>query len=155
MTLDPEYSAFVQSGVAIDVAGRDAHNVPVVARALACRVSADRQRVTVFLSGTSSTRFLNAVESTGAVAAVFCHASTVRSVQLKGSDAALVPSCAEDRGLIQAATEGFVADVVALGLPESLARLEVSHDVADLVALAFTIDAAFVQTPGPKAGTRI
>jgi hypothetical protein len=155
MTLDPEYSAFAQSGVAIDVAGRDAHNVPVVARAIGCRVSTDRQRITVFVPRTSSTRFLDAVASTGAVAAVFCHPSTVRSIQLKGSDATLVPASDEDRGPIRATIEGFVADVGALGLPESVARLEVSCDFADLVGVAFTIDAAFVQTPGANAGTRI
>ena len=155
MTLDPEYTAFVESGVAIDVAGRDAHNVPVVARAVGCRVSTDRQRVTVFVPRTSSSRFLGAVAATGAVAAVFCHPSTVRSIQLKGSDATLVSADEDDCRRIRAAAESLVSDVVALGLPESVARREVGHDLGDLVGVSFSIAAAFVQTPGPAAGAKI
>jgi hypothetical protein len=153
--LDDESSAVVQSGVAIEVAGRDAHRVPVVARALACRLSPDRQEVTLFVPRTRSARLLNAVSSTRAVAAVFCHASTLRSIQLKGSDARLTPCGDEDRSFVHATTEAFVADVVGIGMSEAVVRLEVSHDFVDLVGIAFTVEAAFVQTPGPKAGERI
>jgi hypothetical protein len=155
MTLDADNSAFAQSGVAIDVAGRDAQNVPIVARAVGCRVSPDRRRVTLLVPKASGTRLLDAVRSTHAVAAVFCHPRTARSVQLKGSDAVVVPVSDDDRGSVQAGIERFVADVVALGRLEAVARASVSHDITDLAGVVFTIDAAFIQTPGPTAGTKI
>lgn len=155
MTLDADCCAFVQSGVGIDVAGRDIHNVPVVARAVGCRVSDDRKRVTLVVPRRFGARFLKAAETTGAVAAVFCHPSTLRSLQIKGTDAAIGPVIEADRAQVRVAVEAYVADVVALGYPESLARLEVGYEPDDLMGVTFTIAAAFIQTPGPTAGARL
>lgn len=155
MTLDTEHCAFVESGVGIDVAGRDIHNVPVVARAVGCRVSPTRDRVTLMVPGAFGGRFLKAVETTRAVAAVFCHPSTLRSLQIKGADATIIPVGDADRAQVHQAIDACVADVVALGYPESLARLEMVYESSDLVGVTFAIAAAFIQTPGPTAGARI
>jgi hypothetical protein len=155
MTLDADHSAFIQSGVAIDVAGRDSHNVPVVARAVACRVSAERQHVTLFVPRAFGARCLNAIAATGAVAAVFCHPRTLRAIQLKGVDASIVPVTDDDLSHVRAATMAFVADVVSLGHSEPVALTDVSYAPADLVGVTFSPHAAFVQTPGPSAGARI
>jgi hypothetical protein len=155
MRLDPDHCAFVQSGVSIDVAGRDAHNVPAIGRALGCRVSPDRGRVTVFVSRRRSGRLLNAVASTRAVGVIFCYAGTHRALQLKGSDAEVVAVTADDLAQCRAATAAFVSNIVALGYTEERARAEVNAPEHDLVGVSFQVESAFVQTPGPAAGARI
>jgi hypothetical protein len=155
MFLDPDQCAFVQSGVSIDVAGRDAHNVPAIARAIGCRVSPDRGRITVFVNRHRSGRLLNAVASTRAVGVIFCYAGTHRALQLKGSDAAVVPVVPDDLTQCRAATAAFVANIVSLGYTEERAHAEVNAPEPDLVGVSFSVDSAFVQTPGPSAGSRI
>ena len=51
--LDEEGAAFVQGGVSIVAASRDAALVPSIGRVVGCRVAADRRRVTVFVAASS------------------------------------------------------------------------------------------------------
>ncbi len=155
MTLDSEQRAFLHTGVAIEVASHDAHKVPVVARAIACRVSPDGRRLTLFVSRTLGARCLNAIGACGAVAAVFCHPSTLRTIQLKGHEAALEPVLDDDLTHVKAMVAAFVAEVRAIGHSEALALLDVAYTPGDLVAVTFAPDAGFVQTPGPAAGARL
>jgi hypothetical protein len=155
MTLDSDHIAFMQSGVVIDVAGRDGRNVPTVARAVGCRVSADAQRATLFMPRAPAARLLASVAENGAIAAVFCLASTLRTMQVKGSDATAVPVSDDDVASVRAAVAAFVADVVSLGFSEAQGLADASYNPADLAGVAFTVAAAFVQTPGPAAGARI
>jgi hypothetical protein len=155
MTLDSEQRAFLHTGVAIEVASHDANMVPVVARAVAARVSADGTRVTLFVSRTLGARCLNAIGACRAVAAVFCHPSTLRTIQLKGGDAALEPVSGDDVTHVKAMVSAFVAEVRAIGHSEALALLDVAYAPGDLVGVTFAPEAAFVQTPGPAAGARL
>ena len=153
--LDAPHAEFIQSGLAIDVASFEAGYVPVVARAVACRVAPDRATATVFLAATHNRRFLDAVAASGAIAAVFCHPATLETLQLKGSDAVVRPGAAADDAVVAAAVDAFVAKVVPLGFADSLARRELFVAPGALRAVTFTIAAAFVQTPGPAAGSRM
>lgn len=153
--LDAPNADFIQSGLAIDAASFEAGHVPVLARAVACRVAPDRQRVTVFLGATANRRFLDAVASNRAIAVVFCHPATLRTLQLKGGDAVVAPGTAADEALVAAAVDAFVDKVVPLGFAASLARRELHVAPGALRAITFTIAAAFVQTPGPAAGSRM
>ena len=153
--LDEPRAAFIQSGLAIDVASYEAGHVPVVARAVACRVAPDRRRVTVFLAASHNRRFLDAVGACGAIAAVFCHPASLETLQLKGADAAVAPGTAADEAVVAQAVDAFVEKVVPLGFAESLARHELRVAPGALRAVTFTIAAAFVQTPGPAAGSRM
>ena len=109
----------------------------------------------MFVPRPRSSRFLNAVANTRAVAAVFCHAGTNRSLQLKGSDAEVVAVTPEDLVQCRAAQAAFVANIVSLGFSEERARVEVNAPEPELVGVSFQLDAAFVQTPGPVAGSRL
>lgn len=155
MTLDAEHRAFLHTGVAIEVASHDAHQVPAVARAVACRVSPDGSQVTLFIPRAFGTRCLNAIAACGNVAAVFCHPSTMRTIQLKSRHATLAPVADGDSAHIKAMVAAFVAEVRAIGHSEALALLDVAHTPEDLVGVTFEPDAAFVQTPGPSAGCRL
>lgn len=153
--LDAPNADFIQSGLAIDAASFEAGHVPVLARAVACRVAPDRQSVTVFLGATTNRRFLDAVAANRSIAVVFCHPATLQTLQLKGDDAVVAPGTSTDEALVAAAVDAFVDKVVPLGFAASLARRELHVPPGALRAVTFTIAAAFVQTPGPAAGSRM
>lgn len=150
--LDEALAAFVQTGVSINAGSRGPGNVPAVARANGCRVAADRRRVTVLLPASKSAALLEAVRATGAIAVVFSEPPTHRTIQLKGTDATVVPATDEDRATAVRWVDGFAAVLAPLGYSEEVFRALLGTDPADLVAVAFTPSAAFDQTPGPRAG---
>ena len=153
--LDADHAAFIQSGVSIVVASRDGANVPRVARALGCRVSEDRRRVTVYLAAFQAAPLLAAVRAEGAIAVAFNLPSTHRAFQLKGTDAAVVPLDRADVERAQRYVEAFSADIGLLGYAAAYGRALLWFDPAELTGVAFAPAAAFEQTPGPRAGVRL
>ena len=150
--LDEANAAFIQSGVSLIAASRNAANMPTLARALGCRVSADRRRVTVFVARSQAAVLLDNVVATGTVAVVFTQPSSHRAIQLKGSDAKLLPLEAGDRKIMTALVEGFATELAPLGYSGAFVRALLACPPEDVVAIAFTPDAAFSQTPGARAG---
>lgn len=51
--------------------------------------------------------------------------------------------------------DAMVADLARFGYDAALIRTVLACDAKDIVAVRFTIGAAFLQTPGPKAGERL
>jgi len=150
--LDEDHARFIQGGVSINAASSGAGNVPAVTRALGCRLSPDRKRVTVFLAASRSASLLEAIAGSGRIAVVFSQPTTHRTIQLKGADAARIDVEAGDRELIERCAEGFGADLAAAGYGEEIANLLLGTDFSDVVAVSFSPSAAFNQTPGPGAG---
>lgn len=150
--LDDANAAFIQGGVSMIAAARDDSNMPTVVRALGCRVSPDRRRIAVLVARSQAAALLDDVSLTGAIAVVFTQPSTHRAIQLKGSDARLEPPAAGDLAIAALLVEAFAADLAPLGFPPSFARALLASDPDDLVAIAFTPNAAYSQTPGPRAG---
>ena len=150
--LNEKWADFIQGGVAIMVSSRDSRNLPTLARGVGCRVTANRQKVTLLMGAPQAQDLMNAVRLTGVVAAVFSQPSTHISVQLKGNDATLAPGRAADVQIAKRHEDAFVAETNPLGYPEDLIRALLSSDAADLMAITFTPIAAFLQTPGPRAG---
>lgn len=153
--LDAANAAFIRSGVMVSLASRDAQLVPSVARALGCRIAPDRRRVTAFLDAMQCPALLRDVRDTRAIAAVFSQPSTHRTIQLKGTDAALAPIEPGDPALIEANRAALVADMGPAGYDAAFVRTLLACAPADLVAVTFTPTAAFAQTPGPQAGKRL
>lgn len=151
--LDPDHAAFIQSGVSVIAASRNGRNETTLTRALGCRVSADRCHVTVFVSATQSGALLADVRANGAVAVVFSQPSTHRTIQLKGTDAAVGELVADDPHLIADYRRRMVTELRHPGFDEPFTRALLSAVPGDIVAVTFTPSAAFLQTPGPKAGT--
>jgi hypothetical protein len=153
--IDAELAAFLQAGVSVHAASRDAANVPCLVRGAGCRVSADRRRVTVFLFASQCGRLLQDLRDNGAIAFFASQPSTHRTVQLKGSDARVeVPQPGDERH-VERHREAFLRDLVGIGYDESLPRTLLGGDWADAVAVTFTPTAVFAQTPGPGAGNLI
>ncbi len=150
--LDERWAQFIEGGVSVITSSRDSQNIPALARALGCRVSANRQKVTVFVSAPQAEQLMKAIRSTGSLAAVFSQPSTHVSVQLKGNEAVAATARASDVQVAKRYVDAFVADVVQLGYPEDLIRTLLWSDPSDLVAITFSPTAAFLQTPGPRAG---
>ena len=153
--LDAANAAFITSGVAIVVAGRDADHLPTAVRAVGCRVAPDNRRVAVFVPRSQATQVLENVRENREIAAVFCQPSTHRTIQIKSRDAVLVAVAPDDLAGIVAQTDRFIADIAKLGHAAELARAVVSYAPADLVGIEFAPHAAFAQTPGPRAGERL
>jgi hypothetical protein len=150
--LDENNAAFIQGGVSIIAASRAEANVPALAQAVGCRVSPDRNQVTVFLARFQSGALFDAVEATGAIAVVFSQPSSYRSLQVKGTDAVVVPLESRDKDRVRHYITLYAAEIAALGFDEMFARTMLSCEPADLSAVTFTPSSAFSQTPGPGAG---
>lgn len=153
VTLDEELVAFMQGGVSLHAASRDAGCVPNLSRAVGCRVSPDRTRVTVFLLASHSAAMLADFRANGAIALVVSLPSSHRTVQLKGLDAAIEPLQDTDHILIARLREAFVKELVSLGYAAPLPQTLLSGARGDVVAVGFTVSGAFIQTPGPAAGS--
>jgi hypothetical protein len=153
--LDETHAAFIQSGVSVIVASRDAQNAPTLVRAVACRVAPDRRRVTVFFPASQAATLVADLRGTAPIAVVFSQPSTHRTIQLKGRDAAFVPLAAGDRDRMAEQVELLVADLASFGYPERVVRAFLDYAPDDVVAVAFTPAEAYAQTPGPGAGERL
>lgn len=126
--------------------------LPNIARASGCRVSPDLRVVTILVSATPGEALLNDVRHTGSIAVVFTKPSTHRTLQLKGRDARIVPLEPGDHEIVEDYVRAFAADVAPFGFSEAYMRALVACPPEDLVAVQFTIAAAYSQTPGPRAG---
>ena len=154
--LDEELAAFIQRGeISIHAASRNAALESNLSRALGCRVAPGRRRVTIFLLASQSGAILADFRANGAIAAVFSQPSTHRTVQLKGTDAAVEAVEEGDAARIARHREAFASELASIGFPEALPRALLAGARADVVAVGFTPLEAFQQTPGPTAGTPI
>lgn len=153
--LDAAQAAFVLGRVSAIVAASDADLQPTVVRALGCRLSDDRRQLTLFLDRGRAQALLALLETNGRIAVVFSEPSTHRTIQFKGSDAAVVDLDEEDRRCIAAYTERMVPELALVGMPELFTRAFFDADPQSLVGLRFTPEAAWSQTPGPHAGAEL
>jgi len=150
--LDEANAAFIQGGVAIYAASRTADNIPVTSRVLGCRVSKDRRSLTVLFYNGGSRDLLEGVRVSKEIAVVFTQPSTHQTIQLKGTDAVVAAAEKQDIESAILHTDELVADVCPMGYPEPLVRAVVWFDPDDVRVVTFTPIAAFLQTPGPRAG---
>lgn len=150
--LDDEQAEFICSGIAMSAAACRSGGVPSLARAVGCRVTADRSSVTLLFAEPASAGLLEDVRRTGTIAVVFSRPADHRTLQLKGKDALIVPLENGDVELAARQVETFVEGLTAFGFQAPVIRCFLASPPDDLVAVRFTPDAAFSQTPGPKAG---
>lgn len=150
--ISPEQAAWICGSVSIIVASRDARLHPHLVRAIGCRLSDDRCRVTLLLPGRSAHQVLEDLRDIPTVAAVFTEPSTNRSLQLKGRDTTLERvGDAADLRLAERYRLGFIEELGRLGFGPQVGHGILAHE-DDLFAIGFMIEAAFDQTPGPAAG---
>lgn len=153
--LNEMHGDFIQHRVSINVASRDADNMPSMCRALGCRVSQDRRQVTVFIPRDHSRKLLDDISTSGVIAVVFSRPSTHETIQLKGSDATVTTLETGDTAIIAKFIQNFVQELSAIGHPSELASAILSSANNESLAVTFSPSVAFVQTPGPAAGNRL
>jgi len=151
--LDEDNAAFVQGGVSIVAASRGDDLVPSIGRASGCRVSADRLEVTIFVIQSHSVELIDDIRTSRRVAVVFSQPSTHRTLQLKADDAQLRSLRDDERVIVARYVDAFAREIGRLGHTDGQARAVFECRDDDLVAVQFTPDAAFEQTPGPRAGS--
>ncbi len=149
--LDAAHVAFIQGPVSVTVASRNAELVPDVVRGCGCRVSRNRRQVTVLIEPARASSLLDDVAANGLIAVVFSEPSTHKTIQLKGSDARVVPVTATDRAVVQRHRQEWSGDLAGIGYALDFATA-VHGGTGALAAIRFTPTAAFQQTPGPTAG---
>ena len=150
--LDEAHAAFLCGGVSLVMGTRDRANRPDLVRALGCRVSADRRRVTVIVSAEQAAAALADLRDNRAVALVASQPSTHRTLQLKGFDAAIAAASEQDRILADRYRAALAAELQLIAFGAPFAEALLASDADELLAVSFTPEHAFDQTPGPAAG---
>jgi hypothetical protein len=152
--LDTELAHFLQSGVAMHAASVSGRT-PQVTRAAGCRVSPDLRSVTIFVVTSHSEALLADLRAHGSIAVVFTRPKSHRTVQLKGTDARVLALAPGDAELAWRQVDVFNAELAALRFAPELGRTLLGGGESPLAAVTFTPTSAFVQTPGPAAGTAL
>jgi hypothetical protein len=142
----------VAQAVSMALSSRDGNRRPSIAKAAACRISADRQRVTLLVDQQLGADVLRDLRAGHPIAAVFSEPATHRTLQLKAPQAEVSAVTPADREHARQHQEATVAHLLPLGYPEAPIRSYFAHQPEHLVAVSFTPTAAFEQTPGPGAG---
>jgi hypothetical protein len=154
--LDAEHARFiVETAVSYALSSRDADNRPSIAKAAACRISADRRRLTMLVDQQLAADVVRDLRAGAPLAAVFSEPSTHRTLQVKGLRAEVGGVTPADREFARQHLEATVAHLVPLGYEADGIRTYFSHQPEQLVAVSFVPTAAFEQTPGPDAGRKL
>ena len=154
-TLPPDLVATMARGVSVIVASCDAALRPSIMRAVGSRVEADGRDITVYLSRPQSRQLLQDLAAVGHLAVVFSEPSTHRSVQLKTSRVEMRNASAEDAPVLARYLASMERELGQIGFAPAIPRALLSHRLEDVVAVRFTPEQAFEQTPGPRAGTQL
>jgi len=151
--LDPATVEFIHGGVAVGVATRDDGLRPEFARGWGPEVSTDGRSLRLCVTAPEGSRMRANLEQNGAVAVGFSPPTIARAVQVKGVAGTVDEPEPADLDRVERHVRSFVAEAERIGAPP-----ELSHRMfvgAGMVAVQFSIDEVFDQTPGPTAGRRL
>ena len=151
--LPSDLLAMIDRGVSAHVASRDAAMRPSLMRALGSSVAEGGRAITVFVSRRQSRQLVQDVAATGHIAVVFSEPASHRTVQVKATRATLRNAETSDEPVLARYLASMEYEIQRVGVAPPLTRAMLAHRLDDLVAITFEPEAAFDQTPGPKAGT--
>lgn len=152
--LTTELAAFIQSGISVILGSVRADHAPVAGLALACRVERNGA-VRVLLSRQFNAPLLDAIEHGGRLAVTFSRPRDHRSVQLKAARACIVNARPDDIAEIARQCSGMREELTNAGHGVAFASAYVAFEPSNLVGIEFFPERAFVQTPGPGAGSEL
>lgn len=148
-----ELAAFCESGISVVVGTRRADGWPVPVHARGCRVDGATLRVLVQRS--EGGPVLDALVARAGVAVTFSRPADHRSIQLKALRAEVQAVEAADVAHVERQLAAYRDALAAVGYLPSFLVSFTAHDAADLAAIVFRPEEAFVQTPGPGAGSAL
>ena len=151
--LTAEIADFCQSGISIVLASAE-RGRPAIGRGVGCRIDASGE-VRILLRQPSNGAFLKAIEHGGGIAVTFTQPSNDRSIQLKAVRARVASLTAADGPTVLKQTTAFRAALMGVGYSENFAAAYCAYEPHELIALDFMPGQAFVQTPGPSAGSAL
>lgn len=134
------------------LASRDDRFVPSIAKGVGCRVSAARDALCVLVFANAAEALLRDVAQGGQLAVVFSRPTTNRTVQLKARAVRVAPAGPAEVAQVRRYLALFAEELRPLGWGADYVHDVFWHDPVHLVALHFTPEGAFQQTPGPGAG---
>jgi hypothetical protein len=155
LVLTSDLVNFCQSGQSIVVASCEADGSPVGGKAFAFRIDSRTQTARLTVPRAANAPLLNAIEQGKGIAVTFSQPTTHKSIQLKAPSARIVSVKPEDKRDAADQRAGFARELLAVGYPEAYVQMFCAHDPRDLAVLTFTPTEAFLQTPGPNAGSAI
>ena len=153
--IDPELAQFLQSGISMHAAAVGPGNVPELTRVAGCRIAPDRRSVTIYFVESQATALLSHVRTSRAIAVAFTKPRSHRTVQMKGTDARVHAVDPADLADVDRQVAAFDAELRSIGFPDRFGWTLSGGSPLGLAAITFTPSCAFVQTPGPAAGSAL
>jgi len=147
--LDRQLADFLEDGLAIYIASRNAELEPNGAHVVALKVEGDLQHVVAFVPSVSAGPVLDDLRSNGQVAVVCTRPPDEKVCQVKGVFTGVRDAGPDERPWVVAQWERFRDKLEAVGLPRAPTDAWV---IWPCVAIRFRANALFDQTPGPGAG---
>lgn len=152
--LTPELAAFCESGLSIIAGTCSPAGWPLPVHGSGCRIGADGS-VRVLFRRHGAAAALAALAAGAGIAATFSRPSDHRSIQLKAARARIEAPDAADLASSARQLRVFREMLEGVGYPPAFTVPFTGHDPSDLVAVVFVPGEAFVQTPGPGAGSAL
>lgn len=150
--IDTQLAAFLQEGVGIHIATRNASLEPNGTRALAVTVEDDGLHVVVYVTAVAAARIRPDLDANGQIAVGFGRPIDDRACQVKGVFIGARAATEAERPTVLAQWDGFLASLEQIGIPRAATKTWVTWPA---VAIRLRANALFDQTPGPAAGAPI
>jgi hypothetical protein len=144
-----QLSDFLESGISVIAATRDALMMPDCVRAVGARVEAGGAELSVFLPEATASASIANLRENGRIAIIFSRPRDHRSFQVKGRASSVDAADAADRAVVDRYRASFADELAVVGLPPR-DTLRIAHWPCWRVRIR--PEAVFVQTPGPGAG---
>jgi len=147
--IDEQLASFVEEGIFIALATRNAGLEPNGARVVAARVEAGGTHLVLFLTTVAARGVLPDLESTGQAAVCFARPPDERACQIKGEFAGAREAREDEQAMVQGQWDRWLDRLTTIGF----SRATYEHWLSwPCVALRVRVTAIFNQTPGPGAG---
>lgn len=153
--LSAEHLAMIDRGVSTIVASHDASRRPSLMRAVGAAITPDGTRITVYLNRPASNQLLADLQATGQIAVVFSEPFSHQTVQVKACSVELRAAGPDDAPVLARYLASMEHELGRIGFGPNYTRIMLGHQLDDVVAVSFSPEQAFDQTPGPKAGASL
>lgn len=147
--IPPELASFLEEGIGIHLASRNAALQPNGVRAMAARVESEGSLLVVYLPTRSLPRLLPDFEANRQVAVVFGRPIDERSVQVKGIFLDVRDGRDDERGFVVGQWEGYMRNLGEAGIPRAVYERWPTWPCA---AICLRVTSMFEQTPRPGTG---
>jgi hypothetical protein len=147
-----ELASFLQEGLGIYVATRNASLEPNGAHGVAALVDDAGAHLTVFVPAVAAARLLPDLQANGQVAVSFGRPTDNRACQVKGTVIDTRDARDDERSVVDAQCDGYVRSIENIGISRAVTREWTRWPT---VAITLKATAVFNQSPGPSAGTAI